>query len=67
MQFDLNKSITILQRTPAVLKQLLEGLDEDWIMNNEGPETWSPFKLSVIYCMELSQMDRAYLKLMLKR
>lgn len=43
MQFDLNKSITILQRTPAVLKQLLEGLDEDWIMSNEGPETWSPF------------------------
>ncbi len=43
MQFDLNKSITILQRTPAVLKQLLEGLDEDWIMSNEGSETWSPF------------------------
>lgn len=43
MQFDLNKSIAVLQRTPAVLKQLLDGLDDDWIMNNEGPETWSPF------------------------
>src|SRR5688572_30287396 len=43
MQFDLNKSYQVLERTPAVLKELLSGLDDDWVMNNEGPETFSPF------------------------
>jgi hypothetical protein len=43
MQFDLNKSYQVLERTPAVLKELLSGLDDDWVMNNEGPDTFSPF------------------------
>jgi DinB superfamily len=32
-----------LERTPAVLKILLSDLDDDWIINNEGPETFSPY------------------------
>jgi hypothetical protein len=43
MNFDLNKSIEILERTPKVLGTLLNGLGEEWIYNNEGEETWSPF------------------------
>ena len=43
MKYDLNKSIAILERTPAVLNTLLSGLDGDWVMNNEGPETFSPY------------------------
>jgi hypothetical protein len=43
MQFDLAKSYQILERTPAVLKTLLSNLDDDWIINNEGPETFSPY------------------------
>jgi hypothetical protein len=43
MNFDLDKSIEILSRTPLVLQTLLDGLHEDWIKNNEGPETWSPY------------------------
>jgi hypothetical protein len=43
MPFDLTKSIEILERTPHVLEALLAGLSEEWIKNNEGPETWSPF------------------------
>ncbi len=43
MQFDLKKSADILERTPAVLKALLTGLDAGWIMNNEGPNTFSPY------------------------
>ncbi|TMI65330.1 MAG: DinB family protein [Bacteroidetes bacterium] len=43
MKFDLNKSYQILERTPIVLKKLLNDLDEDWIINNEGPETFSPY------------------------
>ena len=43
MQFDLEKSIAVLERTPAVLRALLAGLANDWTAPNEGPETWSPF------------------------
>jgi hypothetical protein len=43
MKYSLEKSIEILERTPAVLKTLLSGLSDEWIMNNEGPETFSPY------------------------
>jgi hypothetical protein len=43
MNYDFNKSVQILERTPAVLKELLAGLHEDWLMENEGPETFSPY------------------------
>ncbi len=43
MQFQLQKSIQILQRTPATLRALLSGLSEEWVAGNEGPETFSPF------------------------
>jgi hypothetical protein len=43
MQFGIQKSIEILERTPAVLNVLLSGLNDEWIINNEGPETFSPY------------------------
>lgn len=43
MKFDLEKSFTILTRTPNVIKTLLEDIDDDWTSNNEGGESWSPF------------------------
>ncbi|MEQ6165682.1 DinB family protein [Ekhidna sp. MALMAid0563] len=43
MKFSLEKSIHILERTPAVLKTLLKNLSEDWTAPNEGPDTWSPY------------------------
>lgn len=43
MRFDLHKSYEILERTPAVLRVLLNDLDDDWVMSNEGPETFSPY------------------------
>jgi len=42
MKFTLNKSYEILERTPSVLRTLLSGLSDEWIMNNEGPDTFSP-------------------------
>ena len=39
MNFDLNKSLEILERTPKVLDILLNGLSRDWIDNNEGEVT----------------------------
>ena len=46
MLYSLKKSYEILERTPTVLKALLTGLSEDWIMNNEGPETFSPYDVA---------------------
>ncbi len=43
MNFDLDKSLEILERTPGVLKNLLAGLSDDWTMVNEGGETWSAY------------------------
>ncbi|MBM2816540.1 MAG: DinB family protein [Ignavibacteria bacterium] len=43
MKFEIPKSIEILERTPFVLETMLSGLSEEWVMNNEGPDTWSPY------------------------
>jgi hypothetical protein len=45
MKFNLNKSIQILERTPKVLNAYLKDLDKDWVYNNEGENTWSPFDI----------------------
>ena len=43
MIYSLEKSFQILGRTPLVLKTLLNNLDAGWVMNNEGPDTFSPY------------------------
>jgi hypothetical protein len=43
MQFELSKAISVLERTPHVLEALLKDLPEEFIFNNEGPGTFSPF------------------------
>ena len=43
MIYSLEKSFQILERTPSVLKTLLSNLDTGWVMNNEGPDTFSPY------------------------
>lgn len=43
MKYSLERSYEILDRTPAVLQSLLSGLSDDWIMPNEGPETFSSY------------------------
>ena len=43
MKFETEKAYPVLDRTPAVLFSLLPGLDDQWIINNEGPDTFSPF------------------------
>jgi hypothetical protein len=43
MEFDINKSLQILERTPKVVEVLLKDLDKDWIINTEGGETWNPY------------------------
>ena len=45
MKFILSDLINILSRTPIVLSTFLKDLPDDWINNNEGPETWSPYDI----------------------
>jgi uncharacterized damage-inducible protein DinB len=40
---DLREIIAVLERTPASLKALLEGLPDTWVNATEGGETWSPY------------------------
>ena len=43
MEFNLNNAITVLARTPEVLRNLLQGLPDELTLGNEGGQTWSPF------------------------
>lgn len=45
MDFSIEKSISILEKTPAVLHELLFDTPEEWVMINEGNETWSPYDI----------------------
>ncbi len=43
MRYSLQKSLEILERTPAVLRTILSGLGDEWITGNEGAGTFSPY------------------------
>jgi hypothetical protein len=43
MEFDLANGIAVLERTPATLRSLLDGLSPAWTEATEGPDTWSPY------------------------
>lgn len=43
MNFELDQGIAILEKTPAVLQELLGSLSDKWTSENEGLNTWSPY------------------------
>ena len=43
MNFELGQGIGVLERTPATLRAMLDGLEPSWIHATEGPDTWSPY------------------------
>jgi hypothetical protein len=45
MEYKLAEAIEILERTPIVVEQMLSGLSDNWVINNEGPDTWSPYDI----------------------
>ena len=45
MNFELQKSIELLKRTPAAYKALFYQMPESWIHVNEGENTWSAFDM----------------------
>jgi hypothetical protein len=42
MHYQPERAREILERTPAVLSALLDGLSDAWTTPNEGADTWSP-------------------------
>ena len=42
-EFILNDAVKVLERTPASLASLLEGLPDTWTSAREGAGTWSPY------------------------
>lgn len=45
MDFNLSKSLEILQRTPDTLFALLLNISSDWTTANEGGDTWSVYDI----------------------
>lgn len=45
MNFELERSIQILERTPHIIHNLLNGLSDFWTHQNEGNDSWSPYDI----------------------
>ena len=60
MNFELNTSIEILERTPQVLKTLLWNLPAAWIHADEGEHTWNAFDVvgHLIHCEKADWVPR---------
>lgn len=43
MKYNLNEAISILDKTPILLKNLLADLSKNWTHQNEGDNSWSPY------------------------
>jgi DinB family protein len=45
MNFVLEQAVEVLGHTPPTLNSLLREIPETWLVENEGPETWSPYDI----------------------
>jgi DinB family protein len=45
MEYNLEKSIALIARTPAVLDTMLRDLPDEWTMRNEGEKSWSAYDI----------------------
>jgi hypothetical protein len=61
MKFQLDQAKEILRRTPATLNSLLHNLPDEWVLENEGPDSWSPFDVMghLIHAEEADWIPRA--------
>jgi hypothetical protein len=61
MEFQLDHAKEILRRTPATLNSLLQHLPHEWVLSNEGSESWSPFDVvgHLIHAEESDWIPRA--------
>lgn len=60
MNFSIEKSIQILEKTPQLLNILLDNISEEWTLNNEGNQSWSAFDVvgHLIHCDESNWIPR---------
>ncbi|MGB2590017.1 MAG: DinB family protein [Candidatus Acidiferrum sp.] len=63
MPHNLQDSIALLNRTPAVLDTFLRDLPDTWTLGDEGHKTWNPFGIvgHLIYCERADWMPRVKL------
>lgn len=63
MKFELSKAISLLERTPSVIAAMLRDLGSEWVFENEGLDTWSPFDVlgHLIYGEQTDWMVRTAL------
>lgn len=61
MNFSLEKSVEILERTPTVLYTMLHNISDEWTSKNEGGETWSVYDIigHLIHCEKADWLLRA--------
>lgn len=45
MEFSIERSLELLERTPDVLRIMLNGLSDEWVRKNEGNETWDAYEV----------------------
>lgn len=59
--FSVEKALEVLSNTPHAVRALLQGLDDEWITKNEGPNTWSAKEVvaHLIVCEETNWIPRA--------
>ena len=60
-QFDLDEALAVLERIPASLSALLNGLPDCWIHATEGADSWSPYQVidHLIYGERTNWIPRA--------
>ena len=59
--FDLTEATAVLERTPATLSAMLQGLPDIWLRATEGENTWSPYDVvgHLIHTERTNWMQRA--------
>ncbi|WP_299363556.1 DinB family protein [Winogradskyella sp.] len=45
MKYNLTDALEVLEQTPRTLKSFLGHLSDQWLYNNEGEDTWSPYDI----------------------
>lgn len=61
MEFSIDRSIEVLERTPGALRGMLGGLSDFWSLSNYGEATFSPFDVvgHLIHADRVNWMTRA--------
>ena len=61
MEYSINQSFEVLERTPKTLLVMLSNLSDEWVFSNEGEDIWSPLDVigHLIHCEKCDWVTRA--------